>query len=441
MRDPVVAWYVLCALAIALSARPLVRTSGRRPALLGLVLQMVLAALATLALPIVTWWWPAKSSQFAFVAACLAALIAVPVTAGGSSRPLVRLADWLGTRPALPHVALVAAAVALSLGALEFAASSAVRAGVARRYTPTETSLAQTTEDWRLTHVMSDDFREPDPVLLWRPVARAPYSSQRFRGPEVALAKPAETLRIICYGDSNTDGPLGGGAWPEALDEVLRQAGAPRRVEVLNAGVTGYSSYQGERRFGQDVDTYHPDVVLISFGWNDAANAIGADDKTFAATAAFQSASPWRVQLRRVLFRYDAVLVAARLATASQAVPQGADASTIGPRVSIDDYAANLRAIVTRARSAGVQVVLMTRPHRESEAALTKGEGWRRRVPEYSATARRVAVEMQVPLVDAQRALDGQLAAFVDESHLTRDGHRQLAGLVYELLREHALAP
>lgn len=441
MRDPVVAWYVMGAVAIALSARPLVRTSGRRPALLGLGVQLVVAALATLALPIATWWLPDKSSQYLLVAACLAVVLAVPIAAGRPSRPLARLADWLGTRPSLSHVALVIALLVLSLGGLEFAASSAVRAGVARRYTPTETSLAQTTEDWRLTHVMSDEYREPDPVLLWRPVARAPYSSQRFRGPEVALAKPAETLRIICYGDSNTDGPLAGGAWPEALGEVLHEADASRRIEVLNAGVTGYSSYQGGRRFEQDVDTYHPDVVLVSFGWNDAANAIGADDKTFAATSAFQSASPWRVRLRRVLFRYDAVLVATRLLTASQAVPQGTGAGVLGPRVSLDDYAANLRAIVSRARHAGVQVVLMTRPHRESEAALARVEGWRRRVPEYTATARRVAAELQVPLVDAQRAFDGRLAAFVDESHLTRDGHRQLAGLVHEALREQALAP
>lgn len=440
MRDPAVALYVLCALTIALTVRPLVRWSGRRPALLGLALQLAIAALATLALPLYGWWYPGKGPQYTVVAGMVAALLVVPAAAALRSRPLARLADVLGGRPWLPSALLAGASLVVALGALEFAAASAVRAGLARRYTPTETLLAQQTEDWRLTHVMSDDYREPDPVLLWRPVAREPYSSQRFRGPEVATAKPAGTLRVICYGDSNTDGPLGGGAWPEALAQVLRQAAGERPVEVLNAGVTGYTSYQGARRFEQEVDVYHPDVVLVSFGWNDGANAIGADDKTFAASTAFQAAGPWRVRLRRLLFRYDAVLVAARALTASTAVPQGTGAAW-DPRVSLDDYVLNLRAIVSRARTAGVRVVLMTRPHRDSETSLAQAPGWRQRVPGYNAAVRRLAAAAEVPLVDAQRAFDGQAAAFADESHLTRDGHRRLAGLVYDVLREHALAP
>lgn len=441
MRDPAVALYVLGALTIALSARRLTRSSGHRLALLGLGLQLLIAALATLTLPLLTWWHPAKFPQFAFLTGCLAAMIAVPALARHPAQPLARLAAALAARPWRQHVSLTAASVILALGAAEFVTSSAVRASLARRYTPTEARLAQETEDWRLAHVMSDAYREPDPVLLWRPVAREPYSSQRFRGPEVALAKPPQTRRVICYGDSNTDGPPAGGAWPEALAEMLHQDAAGSHVEVLNAGVAGYSSYQGARRFEQEVDVYRPDVVLVSFGWNDAANAIGADDKTFAATTAFQAADPWRVHLRRMLFRYDTVLVTARLVTASRAVPQGPQATVLGARVSVDDYAENLRAIARRAAAARVRLVLMTRPHRERETELAQFPGWRRRVPEYNAAARRVADEAGVPLVDAQRAFDGQLAAFADESHLTRDGHRHLGQLVHDVLREHALVP
>ena len=86
-------------------------------------------------------------------------------------------------------------------------------------------------------------------MLLWRPVASYPYNSHRFKGPEPALPKPAGTFRIMTYGDSNTDGPDEGG-WPARLQAVLNQVGGPLglRFEVLNAGVTGYSSYQGLRQ-------------------------------------------------------------------------------------------------------------------------------------------------------------------------------------------------
>ena len=78
---------------------------------------------------------------------------------------------------------------------------------------------------------------------------------------------------------------------------------AGRRFEVLNAGVAGYSSHQGVLRFLQEVDRYQPDLVLVSFGWNDAAEAIGQPDKTFKIP-------PWPVVVcQRALVRYRAYLV------------------------------------------------------------------------------------------------------------------------------------
>ena len=43
----------------------------------------------------------------------------------------------------------------------------------------------------------------------------------------------------------------------------------PGRFRVANAGVYGYSSFQGLRRF-HELLRYHPDVVTWSFGANDA---------------------------------------------------------------------------------------------------------------------------------------------------------------------------
>ncbi len=165
---------------------------------------------------------------------------------------------------------------------------------------------------------MSDDCREPDPVLLWRPVARSPYGHQRFKGPDVAVRKPAGLTRIMAYGDSNTDGPIDG-AWPSRLAAILRNEG-PRR-EVINAGVTGYSSYQGLQRFREDVGVYSPDVVLVSFGWNDVAPAFGPPDRAFVASSRFRSLDATRVWLRRLLFGYQFYLVAAHYLAPPPAEP------------------------------------------------------------------------------------------------------------------------
>ena len=132
-------------------------------------------------------------------------------------------------------------------------------------------------DDWRLATITGDENREPDPVLLWRPVPHSPFNAQRFKGPLAEIPKPADVYRVMCYGDSLTDGPPRGG-WPSWLNRLLQEQG-PRRQGAdsrsSNAGVAGYSSHQGLLRFLQEVDRYQPDHVLVSFGWNDAAEAIG----------------------------------------------------------------------------------------------------------------------------------------------------------------------
>lgn len=434
MRDPVVALYVGSVLVLAWGMRAGWR-ARHAGGLIPAALQIATVALAALLCPLVLWYAPEKPARFTFVGLALAA------TAAWRWWPAPRAAAihaTIAARPRLETALLAAWWLLVVAGGLEIAAASAVRARIASRYTPTETVLARQTEDWRLSHIMSDDYREPDPELLWQPVARAPYSSQRLRGPEVARQAPAGTRRVLCVGDSNTDGPLEGGAWPEALGALLADDAA-HPVEVLNAGVTGYSSYQGAVRVRREVPVYRPDVVLVAFGWNDAATAIGGDDAAFAAAARLRDLSPTRVALRRALFRYDAVLVAARLVVRPPAVTPFE--APLAPRVTVDDYAANLRAMAAAARASGARVVLLTRPHRESEAALAASEGWRRRVPEYTARTRAVAGELGVPLVDAQRHFDGRVDLFADESHLTRAGHAELATLVRDTLRHAGVLP
>src|SRR5262245_20847457 len=171
---------------------------------------------------------------------------------------------------------------ALILLGLEAAARVLVRLGVVDYWRPMKTVWVEGTDDWRLNHITGDNLREPDPVLFWKPVTRSPYNPQRFKGPLMVVPKPREVFRILCYGDSNTDGPKRG-SWPEVLQDVLNQYPAPtgRRYEVVNAGVAGYSSHQGLLRFQQEVKIYQPDLVIVSFGWNDAAQAVGHADHEF----------------------------------------------------------------------------------------------------------------------------------------------------------------
>ncbi len=74
--------------------------------------------------------------------------------------------------------------------------------------------------------------------------------------------------RIICFGDSITQGNEGG-AWPDILQEALDRW-QPGRFEVINKGRSGNTSAQGFDRFESEVIPDLPGVLIIEFGINDS---------------------------------------------------------------------------------------------------------------------------------------------------------------------------
>ena len=310
---------------------------------------------------------------------------------------------------------------ALTFLGLEVAARVLIRLGVVDYWRPMKTVWIEGTDDWRLNHITADNLREPDPELFWKPVPRSPYNAQRFKGPLMAVPKPPQVFRILCYGDSNTDGPKQG-SWPELLQEVLSRQPAPagRRYEVINAGVAGYSSHQGLLRFQQEVDTYQPDLVIVSFGWNYVAQAVGRSDHEFYPS--------WlQVTVLRALFRSRFYLVLLEnlplrsAAAIDQSLPEI-------PRVPLPQYIANMERFVDLAKRHGAAVVFLTRPHREPAATLSQLPSWRGKVPSYNAALRTWTAERGLSLLDIAGLFEDLGAVyFSDECHFTIDGHRKLA--------------
>src|SRR5262245_49800303 len=145
-------------------------------------------------------------------------------------------------------------------------------------YTPLSIQVIQNYSEWRYFHAFEDKHFVYDPYLIWRPRSDAPgFNSQGYRGREISLEKRPGDYRIFAVGDSNTLGWIGHGDpnWPAYLEQYLNEKGGGR-FTVINAGAYGYSSFQGLRRF-QEALPFHPDMVLISFGCNDAMRVTISD--------------------------------------------------------------------------------------------------------------------------------------------------------------------
>lgn len=119
---------------------------------------------------------------------------------------------------------------------------------------------------------------DPHPYLIY---ANAPnyhevnnqHNSMGYRGEEFEQPKPDGIYRIVTIGGSTTYG-VGvtddfRQSYPYQLQEYLQANGFPQ-VEVINAGVPGYTSHESFINLQMRVLTLNPDLIIIYHGINDA---------------------------------------------------------------------------------------------------------------------------------------------------------------------------
>ncbi len=106
-----------------------------------------------------------------------------------------------------------------------------------------------------LTPVAADLYQSP------RAAAVAITSGPR---PELSRVK-----RIVTLGDSITQGGVRPGGYVWLMDQYLQVLYPNRKIEIVNAGISGHKSTDMLARFQRDVLEKKPDLVTISVGVND----------------------------------------------------------------------------------------------------------------------------------------------------------------------------
>ena len=281
--------------------------------------------------------------------------------------------------------------------------------------------------DTRGSLLFDESYFAYDPNLIWRPrPGYRIFNQQGFRGPELPVRKPNNAYWIFTVGDSNTLGWRGerGANWPAWLHAFLRRDSD--RFEVVNAGVWGYSTYQGRFRL-EEALAYRPNMVLVSFGSNDAILARVPDHEYVE--------SLWSTRFQQTLepFRLG------RLLTGSAMQLSALSGGAPGHRVSLEDYRQNLEAMVRMAREQDVQMVLLTRPY---IGPVPLNDRWKTFAPSYNEVTAEIARVHALPLIDLYHDFKNRKSFFRDESHFTAEGHARAARIVYRhlqpFLREEA---
>lgn len=96
-------------------------------------------------------------------------------------------------------------------------------------------------------------------------------NSLGFRGREIEQPKPAGRYRIVCLGGSTTYSDAVGDAdtYPLFLEQFLREARPDLDLEVVNAGVPNYTTYESLCNLAFRCLELQPDMIVVYHAVND----------------------------------------------------------------------------------------------------------------------------------------------------------------------------
>lgn len=179
-------------------------------------------------------------------------------------------------------------------------------------------------------------------------------------------------VKVVTLGDSITRGARPGVKADETFAAGLQSALRKNAidVEVVNVGIGGERTDQALKRLKTAVVDTKPAIVTVMYGTNDSY----------------------------------------------------VDRDKDQPRLSAEQYGANLRQIIKELRQANITPVLMTPPRWGNAARNGKGENPNRLLETYAKVCRDVAEETKTPLVDHFAHWTKQAEAGIDVAKWTTDG-------------------
>jgi hypothetical protein len=275
------------------------------------------------------------------------------------------------------------------------------------------------------------------------------YNYLGFKGKDHAHSKDPDTLRVALLGGSTTEWGLGEALRP-ALANGLEGTDFSQ-VEVLNFGLSGWTSTHSVVNFVLNVLDFDPDVVVVHHAWNDDGFEVGAcprgDYSSRISTHNQVVDDPGTIALLRLsaLYRLGMVEVMTR-ATARQECCGQMERSAMaqlnlkGPRPGrscSDIYALkgelwplerNLRTIVQLAQANGIVPLLATLPRTTDRSRWRSEDGIAAaHIDRSNEVNRRVAGQTGALLLDLATSMGGDRPHFTDLAHVNEAGNLEKA--------------
>ena len=288
--------------------------------------------------------------------------------------------------------------------------------------------------------------------------AKIHINARGYRGKDFEVPKPEGRVRIVFYGGSSTFDIAAseGQDWPRRVEARLKEMGLSH-VEVINAGVPGYSTFDAFGSLFAEGHLLDPDFVILYDTWNDIKyfghkepllrqyrpyndrdNPLLEYQNLFDRLLCELSQLYVRLRYRYFLWKYPFGLEGKKVASGTT--------SEIA-QTALRQYQLNLEMFVDLARNIGAVPILMTEARlADSHSPETQKEKihfeYHTLTPDSVFEAFRksdeiifqVAKKKNVPWIDASRQMTGHEDFFIDEVHLSQKGAGELAHLTADAL-------
>lgn len=305
-----------------------------------------------------------------------------------------------------------------------------------------------------------DAVEGPMPYLNIAPIpgVNTGYNQLGYRNlDEFAIPKPPNVTRIVAMGDSTTYG-LGVRAdqtYPHYLQQILREEGGYDDLEVINAGVPSYRTWEQVVNLAFRIPELDPDLIILYTSLNDLRSRY-YEPGCYRGYNTHRGIAPdapiYRLGVGEVpvstLYRFVGINLGwledpARFATLERVLPCGppyADPSEVIQQNPPVYFERNLRAFVGVAQALDVPLVLATWTH--DARAAERLPWWVNAVAEHNDIIRQIAEDTGTPLLDlAQSDLSKDPALWGDDSHFIPAGYERQARLIEGFLLENDLLP
>lgn len=311
---------------------------------------------------------------------------------------------------------------------------------------------------WRI-HEYEKMIYEPLPYMMFglKPLStgktgRWKINSLGFRGKEIPIEKPQGVFRIVAMGGSTTFGYCienEEDTYPAILERLLNNVykGNPK-IEVINAGVSGYMSAESLINFQMRILDLKPDGIILYHGINDlrarmVPNFKGDYSHHRVVWSGLRERSTYfsklieKSYILRVL-RWKFTSYRSRgdlLLLVRNSPPRSNQAQRVNYiNSSVQPFIRNMRNIIKLAKSYDIKVLLLTFAY--NKAMLESHSHWHEGLIEQNNALCELAESEQVPIVKLDSLMPQDPQFWCDSDQVTVAGAKVRSKIIFNRINK-----